>query len=151
MDRIVKFKGYSEIYERWIKGFYVKHPDGTCYISETYKSGQWVEVVAESLGQYVGTDDLNKVEVYEGDLVKYANFVNWKDFNGLEDARNLGLVIFNNSGYNCKYGFCIKMIELVYTSIHYHVSKIEPMNITNAAWGLEVVGNIYSDKLNKKG
>ena len=151
MDRIVKFKGYSEIYERWIKGFYVKHPDGTCYISETYKSGQWVEVVAESVGQYVGTDDLNKVEVYEGDIVKYANFISWKDFKGLEDARNLGLVIFNNSGYNCKYGFCIKMIELVYTSTHYHVSKIEPMNITNAAWGLEVVGNIYSDKLNKKG
>lgn len=151
MDRIVKFKGYSEIYERWIKGFYVKHPDGTCYISETYKSGQWVEVVAESVGQYVGNDDLNKVEVYEGDIVKYANFINWKDFKGLADARNLGLVIFNNSGYNCKYGFCIKMIELVYTCTHYHVSKIEPMNITNAAWGLEVVGNIYSDKLNKKG
>lgn len=147
MERVVKFKGYSEQYERWMKGFYVKHPDGTCYISALFKGGQWVEVVPESVGEFTGVLDLNNEEVYEGDIVKYNNFINWKDFNGLSDARNLGLVIFNNSGYNCKYGFCIKMIELVYTCTHYHVSKIEPMNITNAAWGLEVVGNIYSDKL----
>ena len=150
MDRVVKFKGYSEQYERWMKGFYVKHPDGTCYISALFKGGQWVEVVPESVGEFTGVLDLNNEEVYEGDIVKYNNFINWKDFNGLADARNLGLVIFNNSGYNCKYGFCIKMIELVYTCTHYHVSKIEPMNITNAAWGLEVVGNIYSDKLKNR-
>lgn len=147
MERVVKFKGYSEQYERWMKGFYVKHPDGTCYISAHFKGGQWVEVVPESVGEFTGVLDLNNEEVYEGDIVKYNNFINWKDFNGLSDDRNLGLVIFNNSGYNCKYGFCIKMLELVYTCTHYHVSKIEPMNITNAAWGLEVVGNIYSDKL----
>jgi hypothetical protein len=151
MDRIVKFKGYSEIYGRWLKGFYVKHPDGTCYISETYKGGQWVEVVAESVGQYVGKDDLNKVEVYEGDIVKYASFVNWKNHCGFEDARNLGVIIFDDKGYNYKNGFCIEMLEEVYNSGYNSVSKVESMNVTNATWGLEVVGNIYSDKLTKKG
>lgn len=150
MDRVVKFKGYSEQYERWMKGFYVKHPDGTCYISALYKGGQWVEVVPESVGEFVGVLDLNNEEVYEGDIVKYSNFLNWKDFKGLDDARNLGLIIFNNSGYNCKYGFCIKMLEEVYNSDFHELSEVSPMNVTRAKCGLEVVGNTYANKLKER-
>lgn len=140
--REIKFKGYSELYKRWVYGFYSETKEG-CFISGKYKKGQPVEVAAESVGQYIGMLDLNKVEVYEGDIVRYASFVNWRNYGDIGDARNLGVIIFDDNGYNCKHGFCIKMLEVVYNSGYNSVSKIASMNVTNATWGLEVVDNAY--------
>ena len=145
LRREIKFKGYSELYKRWVYGFYSETKEG-CFISGKYKKGQPVEVAPESVGQYVGVSDLNKVDVYEGDIVRYANFVNWQNFGEIGDIRNLGEVIFDDSGYNCNYGFCIKMLELVYNSSYNTISKAEPLNVTNATWGLEVVDNVYFRK-----
>jgi hypothetical protein len=39
---------------------------------------QWIEVIPESVGQFIGQQDVNRVDIYEGDIVIHTSFINDK-------------------------------------------------------------------------
>ncbi|MEK0313729.1 hypothetical protein [Cohnella sp. 56] len=71
MARAIRFRGRRKDNGEWIYGWLVIQPDGTAFISQFYKRGEWVEVDPETVGQMV--DERDGVEYFEGDTVKYIS------------------------------------------------------------------------------
>lgn len=86
-NREIKFRGKSkDIYSEWVFGYYVK-ARSRHYIVEEWNSEVgnderwmenegWVEVIPETVGQYIGTDFLNN-KIYENDVVKNKCLTTW--------------------------------------------------------------------------
>ena len=70
MNRIIKFRGKRVDNGEWVEGHYWEDKD-TCYIRTkgTFGYSDFV-VLPESVGQFTGLLDKNKVEIYENDIVK---------------------------------------------------------------------------------
>lgn len=50
-----------------------------------------LNVIPESVGQYIGIDDVNNKEIFEGHKVKYSN--------DLDDIERVGVVAFRNGSF----------------------------------------------------
>lgn len=75
--REILFRGKSKINGEWVYGFYSGENCSEIF-SPMFKqdniiikgSGFWVEVEAETVGEYTGLTDANCVRIFEGDIVR---------------------------------------------------------------------------------
>lgn len=144
--REIKFRGYDIKLNQWIYGYYVKHIDATLnplgrteeeikkwnkehthhYIVQDGFSDwdmprglQFNEIDERSVGQSIGLFDVNKKEIFEGDIVKYT----------LYNKSVLYEVKYNNSTLSWQLS-----------------NKLENENISFAFKSrLEVIGNVYEN------
>lgn len=144
--REIKFRGYDLYSESWVYGAYIKHIDSTpCLFTSKEEEEKWYKehtkhlivfdgfsdwwmprgidvctsIVPDSIGQSTGLFDVNKKEIFEGDIVKYT----------LYNKSVLYEVKYNNSTLSWQLS-----------------NKLENENISFAFKSrLEVIGNIYEN------
>ncbi len=75
----IRFKGKRVDTQEWVYGFLIKTEDGKHYIfnywripEESTPSHHFIEVIPESVGQYLGYIDDNGIKIYSGDIVRYT-------------------------------------------------------------------------------
>lgn len=144
--REIKFRGYDLYSESWVYGAYIKHIDSTpCLFPSKEEEEKWYKehtkhliafdgfsdwwmprgidvctsIVPDSIGQSTGLFDVNKKEIFEGDIVKYR----------LYNKSVLYEVKYNNSTLSWQLS-----------------NKLENENISFAFKSrLEVIGNVYEN------
>lgn len=89
--REILFRGKSKINGEWVYGFY-SGENCSGIFSPMFKqdniiikgSGFWVEVEAETVGEFTGLTDENGVKIFEGDIIKRkrtdGNWYNYEVF-----------------------------------------------------------------------
>jgi len=80
MNREIKFKGKDLKTGEWAYGSLIIDVNTKkCYICRELpdrysENGGWVEVDPETVGQYIEKQDVDKKEIYEGDIVEIEGF-----------------------------------------------------------------------------
>lgn len=71
----ILYRGKRKDNNEWIYGYVIQEPNGRTFIG-TYLPGgmwDWVEVEAETVGRHVEFQDMNGVNVFTGDIVKWGH------------------------------------------------------------------------------
>lgn len=148
--REILFRGKNIYSNKWIYGDLIQYKSGeyaifgdklSRYGSECSEMCKRSQIEKSTIGQFTGLTDKNGNKIFEGDIIKYQVFSNWKKKCGLDDARNIGIVFYNTD----KASFYIRMVKKVFVSDYYYIGENDPLSITCALWGLEVIGNIYDN------
>ena len=124
-----KFRGKShdnegKIEGEWIYGF-LAAPDQIMVWNEDNATGEMLQVIPETVGQFTGLHDSKGKEIYEGDIVKHTDGVNvvveWCE---------------QEVGWRLYHGFLYKAIKGISNTWYFE----------NLNWeGLEVIGNIHEN------
>lgn len=124
--RSIKFRGKSITDNKWIYGYFLKW-DNKCHIYEDKGDmlQKAVEVLPESVGQFIGFHDLKGVEIYEGDVVKAKK----------SNPRQYGIGGYKGLGENYEIIFCEGNFT-IYRGFLMMQDSIKFM-------GLEIIGNIH--------
>ena len=95
--------------------------------------GCWI-VEPETVGQFIGLYDINKEEIYEGDIISQKNF-NGEEYTAIYE------VVFDGGG------FCMKMLKGNKKAMEdgEHLSSFGYINHDNSLWKGEVIGNIHDN------
>ena len=86
--REIKFRAWDKINKRWIKQFNID-----------LLSINVSELPNIKLMQYTGFKDINKKEIYEGDIISFGD--------------NKGVVFYENAKFRVKYEICIEDLDEV--------------------------------------
>lgn len=73
-----KFRGYCKDRKEWVYGnffYWIKRDERIPIIGEGVQNGSVMgsEVVLESVGRFIGTKDIYRKEVYQGDIIEFDN------------------------------------------------------------------------------
>lgn len=90
MKREIKFRGLRIDGEGWVNGSLVMVCDGETLkrypcivISYNHDTFDWIEVISESVGQFIGLQDKNGVDIFQGDKLQDSSgrimIVSWND------------------------------------------------------------------------
>lgn len=137
MVREIKFRGFGVRSKEWVEGDLihgVDHKEGKLYILPRVKNLAYVkdcdpldgvEVVPESVGQFIGKNDKLNVEIFEGDIYeKTIQIKNYDDLDAVnprhyrtpqyENKRIVDAVSFHYGFLNQLNGIEIKVIGNTY-------------------------------------
>ena len=159
MNDRLKFRAKLKNINNWVYGAYLKmlpyqpNPVGHRKPLETeYKhliitegSADWgmpreiaaYEVIPETVGQCTGLKDKNGKLIYEGDIVKYAEF-DWTDFSFNDWETEIAQVVWGNTYDNYYPAFDLKDTDFDGTNAFAY--------LFNEGWTIEAIGNIYENK-----
>ncbi len=128
----IEFRGKEKVSQLWIYGSLVIHENRTFIIFKGAKMREkslingLIEVIPESVGQFIGRCDKNKKEIYAGDIVEWENNFGDKIIGWIRYTESIAgfYVVLIKGGYQPFYDFS------------------GGKNKKNFAWsGLRVVGN----------
>ena len=64
----LKDKEQADFFNNWVYGDLIHYGDGSVWIRQQ-ETGQELEIIPETVGQFTGLSDNNEVDVYEGDEI----------------------------------------------------------------------------------
>ena len=138
-----KFKGYwyNDVQKEW---WVYDNPefitgDGTAEIWYNSEGGAQPELPYNAdlhLCQCTGLKDKNGKLIYEGDIVKYAEF-DWTDFSFKDWETEIAQVVWGNTYDNYYPAFDLKDTDFDGTNAFAY--------LFNEGWTIEVIGNIYQN------
>lgn len=160
MSRVNKYRGMhvhalpqnEHLNGTWIYGYLADEN----YINSSELEGEFL-VDKDTVGQYIGVDDKNGKEIYEGDICKF--------FDNTYNANLLGIVKFGQyeqDGSGSEYpptpviGFYVEIIKYQFTEDSFYddedeypkwnrkMSVLEAMD-GNTYFDFEVIGNVYEN------
>lgn len=74
--RTINFRGKSLKTNEWVFGFFSQVIGRSFILIHNESAILFIEVEPESVGQYIGREDCNGVEIYEGDLIEISENCN---------------------------------------------------------------------------
>ena len=107
---------------RWVMGDLSQHKNGKKFI-KCGSAVQSYEVIPETVGQYTGLTDKNGKKIFEGDILKYKNFIS---------KYNIGFVMYGNGCFSVK-------------DIHSDNRPAIDIVLHESKKDIEVIGNIHDN------
>ena len=143
MGREIKFRGQRKDNGKWVYGDLihgVNHKQGKFFIlpirggviglGDGIDPIDGYEVIPESVGQFIGMEDCNGKEIYEGDIIS-VNGEHEKIVRYIDD----------------QYGFCVANISDLKNSEWMYIWQRPAQNWWNDfKGGIKIIGNIYANK-----
>jgi len=136
MSQEIKFRGYSETYQKWYYGYFAKSIEGEPFIIVIDDFGIY-DVIEKTVGQFAWLHDKNKKEVYNGDLLRYPPTNDWEktNFSCFEVFFHDG---DSNADYNIGYRFRMHNHGAVCGG---YIPSFKPTKVSQ----MVIIGNIHDN------